>query len=104
MYVTNKRMCHTQALVLSHLGYCMVVWSSAANKDIKKLQLAQNRAARQALQCSFKTNVTKMHCSLAWLTVEAKINSTVGAQFLNPLAAAPPAQWYFRLARRTEVH
>ena len=27
-----------QALVLSHLRYCMVVWSSAAVKHIKKLE------------------------------------------------------------------
>ena len=66
-----------QALVLSHLGYCMVVWSSAAKKHIKKLQLAQNRAARLALQCTFKTNVMKMHNSLSWLTVEAKVTSSL---------------------------
>ena len=33
-----------QALVLSNLDYCPVVWSSAARKDLVKLQLAQNRA------------------------------------------------------------
>ena len=31
-----------QALVLSNLGYCPVVWSSAARKYLVKLQLAQN--------------------------------------------------------------
>jgi hypothetical protein len=36
-------------LVLSHLDYCPVIWSRAAKKDIEKLQLAQNRAARLAL-------------------------------------------------------
>ena len=32
-----------QALVLSYLDYCPVIWSSAAKKDLVKLQLAQNR-------------------------------------------------------------
>lgn len=63
----------TQALVLSYLGYCMTVCSSAPKKHIKK----QNRAARLALNYSFKTNVTMMHCSLAWLTIEAKITSSL---------------------------
>ena len=38
-----------QALVLSKLDYCTVVWSRVARKDLVKLQLAQNRAARFAL-------------------------------------------------------
>ena len=38
-----------QALVLSYLDYYPVVWPSAARKDLVKLQLAQNRAARLAL-------------------------------------------------------
>jgi hypothetical protein len=39
-----------QALVLSHLDYCSVVWSVATKRDLGKLQLAQNRAARLALK------------------------------------------------------
>ena len=38
-----------QALVLSNLDYCPFVWSSAARKDLVKLQLAQNKAASFAL-------------------------------------------------------
>ena len=57
----------------------MVAWSSTAKKHIKKFQLAQNRAARLALQCTFKTNVMKMHNSLSWLTVEAKVTQTQNA-------------------------
>ena len=61
-----------RSLVLSHLEYCPVIWSSAAQKHIKKLQIAQNRAARLVLNCSFRTNVDKMHKQLSWLTVEVK--------------------------------
>ena len=48
------------ALVLSQLDYCLVIWSSAAEKDLNKLQVAQNKAARCALQCSYRTRVTEM--------------------------------------------
>lgn len=61
-----------QALVLSHLEYCCVIWSNAAQGHLKKLQIAQNRAARVALGCSFRTNVNKMHTTLFWLKVEDK--------------------------------
>lgn len=54
----------TQALVPSHLEHCMVVWSSAAKRDLKKLQVAQNRAARFGLSCSYRANVARMHHSL----------------------------------------
>ena len=47
------------ALVLSQLDYCLVVWSKAAEKDLNKLQVTQNKAARCALQCSYRTRVTQ---------------------------------------------
>lgn len=39
-----------QALVLFHLVYCPAVWSGAANKELHKLQLVQDRAACLALR------------------------------------------------------
>ena len=53
-----------QALVLSHLDYCPAVWSSAVKKDLRKLQLVQNRTegqARLALQCRNRSNILHMH-------------------------------------------
>ena len=38
-----------QALVLSHLDYCPVVWSNAAKKDLSKLQIVQNKALKGIL-------------------------------------------------------
>ncbi len=64
-----------RSLVLSHLEYCPVIWSSAAQKHLKKLQIAQNRAATLVLCCSFRANVSEMHNQLSWLTVEAKLKS-----------------------------
>jgi hypothetical protein len=57
-----------QALVLSHLDYCSVVWSGATNRDLGKLQLAQNRAARLALGCTQRANINNMHVNLSWLS------------------------------------
>ncbi len=62
-----------QALVLSHLNYCSVIWSSVAKKDMWKLQIAQNKAARLALNCSVHTNVLNMHRNLSWLPVENRL-------------------------------
>ena len=50
-----------QAIVLSHLDYCSVVWSGATKRDLGKLQLAQNRAAWLALGCTQRANINNMH-------------------------------------------
>ena len=64
--VLNINLCGPgyQALVLSHLDYCPAVWTSAAKKDLRKLQLVQNRTegqARLALQCRNRSNILHMH-------------------------------------------
>jgi hypothetical protein len=61
-----------QDLVLFHLYYCPVTWSSAAEKDLAKLQLAQNRVAHLAFNCTCITNISNMHASLSWLKVDEK--------------------------------
>jgi hypothetical protein len=58
-----------QALVISHIDYCPVICSSAAKKDLAKLQLPQNRAAHLALNWTYRTNINNMHTSLSWLRV-----------------------------------
>ena len=66
-----------QALVLSNLDYCPVVWSSAARKYLVKLQLAQNRAAHFALHCNQRANINNMHASLSWLRVEERLTASL---------------------------
>ena len=94
----------TQALVLSHLEYCSVVWSSAAKREIKKLQLAQNRAARLVLNCSFKTNVAKMHHSLEWLTVDAKLTASLIKFSRNAIIDGKPDFYRDQLFSSGEKH
>ena len=67
-----------QTLVWSYLDYCPVVmWSSAAKKDLVKLQLFQIRAARLARHCNQKPNVNSIHASLFWLRVEERLTASV---------------------------
>ena len=67
-----------EALVLSHLEYCSVVWSGATKRDLGKLQLAENRAARLALKCTrIVININDMHVNLSWLKVEERLTSSL---------------------------
>ena len=49
------------------------MWSNATQTELRKLQIAQNRAARVVLHCSFYTNVKEMHRRLSWPMVETKL-------------------------------
>lgn len=65
-----------QALVLSHLDYCSMVWSSASEKHLKKqqqLKLVQNREAE--LHYPFRANVSDMHRKLSRLLMKIKLHS-----------------------------
>ena len=64
-----------QALVLSNLDYCSIVWSTTSLSNIRKLQLVQNKAARVALSCGWRTYVIKMQKSLGWLDVKTRFLS-----------------------------
>ena len=66
-----------QVLVLPSLDYCPVVWSSAARKDLVKLQLAQNRAAHSALHCNQRADINTVHASFSWLKVEDRLTASL---------------------------
>ena len=66
-----------QALVLSNLDYCPVVWSSAARKYLVKLQLAQNRVAHLALHCNQKADINTIQATLSWLRVEKRLTMSL---------------------------
>ena len=54
-----------QALDLSHLDYCTVMWSGATKKDLGKFQLDQNRVAQPALKSTLRDNINDMHVNLS---------------------------------------
>lgn len=62
-----------QSLVLLHIDYCPVIWSSASKQDINNIQLSQNRAAKLALHCTYRCSVEKMHNELSWMKVNEKL-------------------------------
>ena len=66
-----------QALVLSSLDYCPVIWSNAAKKDLVKLQLVENKAARLVLHCNQRAYLNSMHASLSWLRVEERLTACI---------------------------
>ena len=64
-----------QALVLSYLDYCLIVWLSAARKDLVKLQLVQNRMSHLALHCNQRADINTMHDNLSWPSVEERLTA-----------------------------
>ena len=71
-----------QALVLAYLDCWPVIWSSAAKKDLLKLQLAKNRAARFGLYCNHGANIN-MHASLSWLSVQETLTALLLVSITN---------------------
>lgn len=100
-YVMNKVI---QSLVLSHLDYCPVIWSSASKKDIVKLQFAQNRAARLALGCTKRTNVASMHSCLSWFYVEKRISFRLVVFIRNIINSQSPIYLANQLVHREDIH
>ena len=66
-----------KALVLYHLDYYPVIWSSAAKKDLAKQQLAQMREALLALNYTNITNFNNMHDSFSWLRVDERFTASL---------------------------
>ncbi|CAB1353175.1 unnamed protein product [Coregonus sp. 'balchen'] len=58
----------TQALIGSQVNYCSVVWGNASASEIRRLQIAQNKAARDC----FKVEIWLFCCSHAqcsWVVI-----------------------------------
>jgi hypothetical protein len=91
-----------QALDLSHPDYCSVVWSVATKRDLGKLQLAQNRAARLALGCTQRANINNMHVNLSWLKVEEIFTSSL-LVFMRGMLISP-SYLFELLAHSSDIH
>ena len=63
-----------QALVLSQLDYCSMIWSNTTESNLNRLQVAQNKAARLVLQCPYRTRVSTMNNELVWLSVKSRLH------------------------------
>lgn len=93
-----------QSFTLSHLQYSSVIWSSAAKKELNKLQLVQNRATRLALNCPSRTNVELLHKSLSWLVVEKKLKLSILMFFWNISKCKKPEFFSEHILYRSNLH
>ena len=60
----------TKTLVLSKLFHCSTVWANTAEKNIKKLQVVQNFAARIIANTRKFDHITPVLQELKWLPVD----------------------------------
>ena len=81
-----------------------MVWSSAAKKDLLKLQLVQNRAARIALSCPKRTNIKNMHSTLGWPLVEDRLHISLLSFVRGIISSKVPTVLYGRLEFSSDVH
>ena len=93
-----------QSLVLCHLDYCSMVWSSANSGDLRKLQVVQNRAARLVLGCSPRSNVSRMHACLSWLTVENRLKCNTLVLFKSVMTAKMPVFIHEQIVFSNTMH
>ncbi|CAB1323768.1 unnamed protein product [Coregonus sp. 'balchen'] len=56
----------TQSLIGSQVNYCSVVWGNASASEIRRLQIAQNKAAMIILRWRYDSSVVVMHNALGW--------------------------------------
>ena len=92
------------ALVLSLLDYCFIVWSSATKRDLDRLQKAQNKAARCALNCNYRTSINVMHDRLRWLSVSQRTSYVLLNFVRNLKALQAPRILYSRLSSHYAQH
>ena len=93
-----------KSLILCHLDYCAPVWSSASKGQLKKLQTAQNRAARLVLHCPIRTNTINMHHQLSWYTVENRLAFNMITFFRSTVFFSQPVFLYNQIFRCHQVH
>ncbi len=93
-----------QALALSHLDYGSIVWSNASHGIIRKLQIIQNKAARMALACGLRTNVTKMHENLLWMDVKNRSKYLLMVFMRNVIRTKRPMICYKKLSFSAGIH
>ena len=72
--------------------------------NIKKLQIVQNRAARVALTCGFRTNVNKMHEKLLWLDVNNRLKYMLMVFMRSVITTKRPMICYEKLSFSAGIH
>lgn len=93
-----------KTLVLCQLDYCSEIWSCAAVSYINALQIVQNKAARCALRCPYRTNVNWMHGMLSWLKVRERFEASLLNLTRNIVITKLPNVLYQELCFSSDEH
>ena len=108
---TNNRDIKTtafKALVRPHLEYCCSTWSPYTDKDIRKIEMVQRRAARYVTNRHHNTSsVTEMINELGWETLECrrqKIQLTLLYKIINNLVDIPASDYLARAPSRLRAN
>ena len=73
----------TQALIGSQVNYCSVVWGNASSSEVRRLQIAQNKAARIVLRGRYGSSVAVMRNVLGWSSIDKIIEKNMLILFHN---------------------
>ena len=73
----------TQALIESQVNYWSVVWGYASASEIRRLQIAKNKAARIVLRWIYGSSVAVMHNALGWSSINKIIETNMLISFHN---------------------
>lgn len=101
---TRMRRTLVESIVLCHLDYCSIIWSTTTEANLNKLQVAQNKAARLVLNCSFNMSIGEMHNQLAWLRVKSRITFSLTKFVRNIILTKIPEIIYNKLIFFSDVH
>ena len=86
-----------KALVRPHLEYCCSTWSPYTDKDKRKIEMVQRRAARYVTNRHHNTSsVTEMLETLGWETLECrrqKLQLTLFYKIVNNLVDIPASEY-----------
>ena len=93
-----------QALVISQIDYCSMIWSNTTESNLNRLQVAQNKAARLVLQCSYRTSVSTMNNELAWLSVKGRLHYSLLCFTKNIITSKAPEIIYKNLLLFSDIH
>ena len=93
-----------QALVLSYLDYCAVIWSNTSETNLNRLQVAQNKAARLVLQCPYRTRISTMYNDLVWLNVRKRLNYSLLCFVKTIITNKTPVIIYNNLSMFSNIH
>ena len=92
------------AFILSTMYYCSTVWANTSQRNIKKLQLVQNFAARIVLGLKKFDHISQGIKSLNWLTVEERLYFNDAVMLLKCVNNLVPEYLASMFVARSRIH